>query len=215
MATKRFVIFTGQWEAGKAREDIPKLEPEDFIVCADGGYILCKSAGIKPEAVIGDFDSLPEVLIREIESLEIECEKHPREKDETDMMLCVKYGLARGFDRFIIIGGIGGEFGHTMANLQVLSYLTDMEREAKIVTERETIFMADGSVEFSGRPGAKFSVLSYTERSTGVYIKNAGYELSDACLTQSYPVGVSNEFSAEGPVKVSVRDGRLLIISER
>jgi len=70
-------------------------------------------------------------------------------------------------------------------------------------------------VEFAGCPGAKFSVLSFTERSSGVFVGNAKYELDDAVLTQSYPVGVSNEFVNTEPVKVSVRFGRLLIIADR
>jgi len=228
LETKRFVIFTGLWPEGAGPDLLPEISQDDFIVCADGGYILCKSAGIKPDAVIGDFDSLAGEFVSEIENLGIECIVHPREKDDTDTMLCVKYGVERGFESFLIIGGIGGDFGHTMANIQALSFLTDMERAAEIVTDRERIFMADGMTEtllfeakpavpakFSGRKGAKFSVLSYTERSSGVFVGNAKYELDDAVLTQSYPIGVSNEFINTEPATVSVRFGRLLIIADR
>ena len=207
---------------------LPKITAGDFIVCADGGYAVCAVAGVRSDAVIGDFDSLSAEYIDEIDRLGIERVVYPCEKDDTDTMHCVKYGVAQGFDDFLIIGGIGGDFGHTMANIQVLSFLMDMECAAEIVTERERIFMADGEtvsvrreakpavpVEFAGRQGARFSVLSYAERSSGVFIKNAKYELADAVLTQSYPVGVSNEFINAEPVTVSVRYGRLLIIAER
>ena len=217
METKRFVIFTGLWQESAAPERIPKPGPEDFAACADGGYTLCNSAGVRPDVVIGDFDSLSEALIPEIESLGIECIKYPREKDDTDTMLCVKYGLAHGYENYMIIGGIGGDFGHTMANLQVLSFLTDMECTAEIVTDRERVFIVDrkSQASFTGRPGAKFSVFSYAERSSGVYVANAKYELADAVLTQSYPVGVSNEFIGTKPVTVSVRSGRLIVITGR
>ena len=204
-----------------------KPGPGDFIACADGGYELCVRAGLKPAVVMGDFDSLPEGQIPEIKSRGIECLAYPREKDETDTLLCCKYGLARGFRRFLIVGGIGGDLGHTVANLQVLSFLTDMECEAEIMTANERLFMADGETlpvrgtarpsvpaVFCGTPGARFSVFSYAERSSGVCIKNAKYSLSDAVLTQSYPVGVSNEFINKEPVTVSVRYGRLLIITQ-
>jgi len=228
MGRKRFVVFTGSWTESAGTEALPHIGSEDFIVCADGGYENCRAAGIRPKAVIGDFDSLPEERICEIESLGIERVVHPCEKDDTDTMLCLRYGAARGYEEFLIIGGIGGDTGHTMANIQALSFLADMDRTAEIVTEIERIFMADGMaasdsrkakpaapVTFSGRPGTCFSVLSYAERSSGVFVKNAKYELADAVLTHSCPVGVKNEFINKEPVTVSVRCGRLLIISGR
>jgi len=228
MNNRRLVIFTGLWPEGAAISSLPVTNEEDVVVCADAGYAVCKAAGINPEAVIGDFDSLNEELISEIDSLGIERIIHPCEKDDTDTMLCAKYGIERGFKRVLIVGGIGGDFYHTMANLQVLSFLTDMECEAGIVTDRERLIMADGKtqtilfdarpavpVEITGRPGTKFSVLSYAERSSGVFVKNAKYELNDAVLTQSYPVGVSNEFINHEPATVLVSVGRLLIIADR
>jgi len=211
------MIFTGLWPEGAAPDMIPKIGPEGFASCADGGYVVCKAAGVMPDAVIGDFDSLSGEQIEEIHNLGVECIKHPREKDETDTMLCVKHGLAKGYDRFVIVGGIGGDFGHTMANIQTLSFLTDMGCAAEIVTDRDRLFIGGerSASSFAGRPGAKFSVFSYAERSTGVCITNALYELSDAVLTHSYPVGVSNEFVNTEPVRVSVRSGRLLIVTER
>lgn len=228
MADKRCVIYTGLWPDGAEVSALPETDPEDFIICADGGYTVCELAGMRPAAVIGDFDSLTPGQIAGIDAAHIDRVVYPIEKDDTDTMLCAKYGLARGCDSFLIVGGIGGGFGHTMANLQTLSFLTDMECAAVIVTDKERIFMADGETVsahreakpaepavFTGRPGSKFSVFSYAERSSGVCIENARYRLEDAVLTQSYPVGTDNEFINSAPVTISVRYGRLLIIADR
>jgi thiamine pyrophosphokinase len=222
----RFVVFTGFWPAGAALPESVLPVEADFVACADGGYAAAARAGVRVDIVIGDFDSLSAGQVCDIEKAGIPCVRHPAEKDDTDTMLCVKYGLAHGFENFAIVGGIGGDFGHTMANLQLLSFLTDMECAAEIVTGAERLLMADGEtvrvrgepksavpLSFCGRAGARFSVLSYAERSSGVSIKNAKYELDGAVLTQSYPVGVSNEFANERPVTVSVRYGRLLVIA--
>ena len=214
MGNRRFVVFTGLWPEGAGTEALPEAEAEDFIVCADGGYAVCAAAGLRPDAVIGDFDSLTSDQIAAIQSAGIESVVHSSEKDDTDTMLCVRYGLARGFSRFLIAGGIGGDFGHTMANLQTLSFLADMGCEADIAMDKERLFMTDGEAVLHGAPGAKFSVFSYTDRCFGVYIKNARYPLSDAVLTHSYPIGIHNEFINEEPATVSVRGGRLLIVSD-
>ena len=217
MADGRFVIFSGVWpgRGGAGGSALPETGPDDTIVCADMGYEVCAGAGIRPAAVIGDFDSLSGERIAAIDAAGIERVVYPVEKDDTDTMLCAKYGLARGFERFMIVGGIGEGFGHTMANLQTLSFLMDMGCEAEILTEKERLFMTGGEAVFSGRPGAKFFVLSYSERSTGVYIENARYGLTDAVLTHSYPIGAGNEFINAAPVRVSVGQGRLLIIPDR
>jgi thiamine pyrophosphokinase len=225
---RRFVIVSGQ-AAGAPLEPVLSLPggitEDDYICCADGGYTRCAAEGICPDIVIGDFDS---VSLEEVCAAGVSTEVYPSAKDDTDTMLCVKNGLAKGFERFTIVGGLGGEFSHTMANIQTLSFLTDLECEAEIVTTGERLFMVDGEavrvgrepkpatpVVFCGRPGAKFSVFSYAERSSGVYIQNAKYELCGAVLTQSYPIGVRNEFIDEEVVTVSVRFGRLLVVVER
>ena len=228
METKKAVVFTGHWSDDEKIDNLPKPGPEDFVACADGGYLICVSAGIKPDVVIGDFDSLSVEQTARIDELGINRIVYPREKSETDTLLCVKHGLSLGFEKFLIVGGIGGDFGHTVANLQVLSFLTDMRCEAEIITRSERLMLADGEalsvhrepipavpLLINGMPGAKFSVLSYAERSSGVNIENAKYELTDAVLTQSYPIGVSNEFQGKETTKISVRYGRLLVIVSR
>ena len=223
---KRFIIIPSSPEGFSPEpvmDLIGEISPDDYICCADGGYSRCVVENIRPDIVIGDFDSEKLDTVR---SQGIEVQISPGEKGDTDTLLCVKYGISLGFGRFIIAGGLGGDFGHTLANIQALSFLTDMECEAEIVSGNERLFMADGEAVrvgfepkpatpavFFGRPGKNFSVFSYTERSTGVYIQNAKYELDDALLTQSYPLGARNEFINENDVTVSVKFGRLLIVA--
>jgi len=97
--------------------------PEDTVIAADGGWRICREEGIVPDLLLGDFDSLHTVPdfghIRRV----------PVEKDDTDMMLAIKEGLARGETDFRLYGGVGGRTDHTIANLQGLLYLA--ERGAK------------------------------------------------------------------------------------
>ncbi|MFR6086844.1 MAG: hypothetical protein ACLUIX_06135 [Oscillospiraceae bacterium] len=59
---------------------------EDYVIAADGGYTACRRAGVEPQLLLGDFDSLAEVPALP------HVERVPVEKDDTDMMLAIKRG---------------------------------------------------------------------------------------------------------------------------
>ena len=93
---------------------------EHYVICADAGYDTAVQYGVRPDLVIGDFDSAakrPPETIRTI--------KLPVEKDVTDMMGAVMVGQKLGYKTFVLIGGLGGDrFDHSMANLDVLLYIS-------------------------------------------------------------------------------------------
>ena len=86
---------------------------DDIVIAADGGYRYTEQLGIKPHAVLGDFDSLgyaPEGA-----------QVFPVQKDDTDAMLAVRQGLKMGCRRFILYGSLDGpRLDHTVANFQTL-----------------------------------------------------------------------------------------------
>lgn len=85
----------------------PELDGRCFLIAADGGYGQLKQWGMSPHLAVGDFDSLGRV------PEDVEVVRHPVRKDDTDMMLAVQEGLARGCGRFLIYGGLGGRLDHT------------------------------------------------------------------------------------------------------
>ena len=180
--------------------------PSDRIIAADGGWPACRSLGLVPELLLGDFDSLPEmpdtVPIRRV----------PAEKDDTDMMLAIKEGLAWGEREFHLYGGMGGErTDHTIANLQALRYLAVHGARGWLYgrNERFTVIHC-GSITLEEQKGGILSVFCIGPDASGVTVSGAQYSLRDAALTASFPLGVSNRF-AGAPVTVSVKRGSLLI----
>ena len=92
--------------------------PEDVVLAADGGYRHCQTAGITPDLLLGDFDSLGSQRPDNIPT-----HTFPVEKDDTDTMLAIRYGLEQGYQTFHLYGGTGGRMDHTLANLQALGFL--------------------------------------------------------------------------------------------
>jgi len=178
----------------------------DCIIAADGGYRHLRAAGLKPDLVVGDFDSLGYVPEGE------EIVRHPVRKDDTDTMLAVKLGLARGYDRFLLLGGLGGRLDHTIANLHALAYLMNHGARGCLMGKSESaILFRDRSVFFYPEGRETVSVFAYGGIAMGVSLEGLEYPLTNAVLTPGFPLGVSNAFTG-APAKISVEQGCLLVI---
>jgi thiamine pyrophosphokinase len=96
--------------------------------------------------------------------------------------------------------------------MQLLAFLA-ARRLRGYLYDRDTIVTAltDGAIAFAARRGGYLSVFSHSEKSSGVALKGLKYPLDNAVLTNTYPLGVSNEFTGS-PSRVSVACGTLLVI---
>jgi len=177
---------------------------DDIVIAADGGYRQPGCA--KPDFVVGDFDSLGYVPERE------GVVRHPVHKDDTDTMLAVKLGLEKGYDRFIICGGLGGRLDHTEANIQALAYLRAHHAKGCLAGDQEcAALLFNDFISFSGGFSGTVSVFAYGAQASGVTLKGLEYPLENATLTCDFPLGVSNAFTGV-PAEISVLNGRLLVI---
>lgn len=207
---RRCVIVTAYPKRKSLLKSIEFL-PDDYIICADGGYQLAREAGIKPQVLIGDFDSWiggpPEGSCQVL--------RVPREKDDTDTMLCIKYAIMEGFHDIIVLGGIGGRFDHTAANLNGLSYGLNHGANVVMVDERNLIAMMENSqLVIQKKEGCKLSLIAYSDQCFQVNISGVKYPLKNALLSNSYPIGVSNEFDGIA-AQLSCGKGKLLVILSR
>ena len=177
----------------------------DFIIAADGGCLHCQEAGLTPNLLLGDFDSL-DTLPASTKVL-----RYPVDKDDTDSMLALKLGLDRGFTTFHIYGGTGGRMDHTLANLQGLAFLA--QRGAKgYLYDQSFAFTAiwNDDLFLPPRGEGVFSVFALGEPAEGVSILGGRYPLENDTLSPYFPLGVSNHFEGR-PVSISVKKGCLLV----
>ncbi len=188
------------------QSEINKTDNSDYLIAADAGYSLMKNHHIIPDVIIGDFDSLSDIpdnkdLIR-----------HPVRKDDTDLMLAVKYGFSKGYNKFIIYGCLGGRIDQTFATIQTANYITENGGKVICVSDNECITVVkNGEISFKEKKNGIISVFSLTDTSEGVFLNNLSYPLLNAKITSSFPLGVSNEFTGEKS-SVKAESGTLLVI---
>ena len=170
----------------------PFTVPADaYVIACDRGYAYAQSCGVRPDLVVGDFDSY-----RGEVDAGIPVQKLPVEKDDTDTIGCSR--------------GTGSA-----------SSATGTAAPARASSAPSSCARSDRKIRHSGEWGvilgaviASLSVFAAEDRCRGVSIRGAKYELQDAELTNDFPLGVSNEWAASD-AEISLREGTLLIVLSR
>ena len=198
--SKRCVILSGgPYYAGATAAD------GDYVIACDLGYGHALKAGIRPDLVIGDFDSYRGTVDPALAVIPL-----PVAKDDTDTGYALHYALDRGFDDIVIHYALGARLDHTLANLQSAMAAAQSGASITLCGAAETVrLVSHGSLTFGVRRGQALSVLALTDVCRDVCIEGAAYPLRHAELRSDYPLGVSNQ--AEGDVTVSVGDGVLFV----
>ena len=191
--------------------DAPAEPPEegDFLLAADGGLRHLERLDLKPDLVLGDFDSLG----RTPEGASV----FPVEKDDTDSMLAARRGLELGFREFVIYGGLDGKrLDHTVANFQTLQFLADRGAVGYLVGKDYlvTVIRAGETLLFSAEARGIFSVFCMGPDAEDVTLRGLKYPLEKGVLTCGFPLGVSNHFTGR-EAAVTVGKGSLLAMWDR
>ncbi|MDF7664739.1 thiamine diphosphokinase [Bifidobacterium sp. ESL0745] len=115
--TSSCIVFAAGTYYGN-EPDAGELPENAFVIAADGGIDHLRGLGIRPDLVIGDFDSANVQVPEGVETIAL-----PPEHDDPDMLSALKVGWTRGYRDFRIYGGLGGRIDHTIANIQMLALL--------------------------------------------------------------------------------------------
>jgi len=185
------------------------IHEEDFCVYCDCGLYHAEGLGRTPDLTVGDFDSFSGTL-PDGETILL-----PREKDDTDTVFAVKEALKRGYDSFLLLGAVGGRFDHSFGNISILLYLDSLGKNALLADDycemeivgREPKYVSDGF--------PYFSLLNISGTARDIHIENAKYLLSGGEIKSEYQYGISNEPLKGQIAKITVGEGRLLLVRNR
>ena len=184
--------------------------PDDFLICCDAGLSIARQMGLRPDLIIGDFDSLEQPLPDDIPVMHF-----PVEKDDTDSMLAVREGLRRGFDDFALLFSLGGRLDHTFSNLQTLDFILTSGAIGQLVGPQDEVHMIrNGTAEFPFREGYALSVFCWDGPAEGVTLRGVQYPLDGTRIQSSFPIGACNHIVAP-QASVMVEHGTLLVICSR
>lgn len=174
-----------------------------FILAADGGADKARAAGIQPDLVIGDLDSLasaPEQVLRV-----------PRQ-DNTDLEKALDWLTAHRAERVCIVGSVGGRWDFSIGNfLSVYSYLPALD--IYFAGDGWKIYPLVQGTQKAVRPGARVSLIPFTA-CTRVNLSGTQYPLTNAQLALGHTGRTLSNCAQQAQITVQFESGFMLLYIE-
>ncbi len=188
-----------------------------LYIAADRGLKFFAQHGLKPDVIVGDFDSgSPELAQRYAGDPQVEIRRFRPEKDFTDTELALDAAMERGCTEVVLLGATGTRLDHVFANLQLLAQAAERGVLVRILDPHNAVTLRRGPfiMKKEEQWGKYISFFAFGGPVTGLTLKGFKYEVTDITLEMKGSLGVSNELEApEG--EVSFTSGLLLVMETR
>lgn len=200
----RAIIFSGG-SYGNLDFYKKELRADDFIITADGGYLMAEKLGVKVDIALGDFDTIDKACVKAEKIVVLN-----KEKDLTDSQSALLLVKEQKIDKCMMFGGTGSRIDHTLANIFLLKSAKDMGIELCIYDENNIIYYTEDEIEISKKEGYHLSVVQLTD-CENVSLSGLYYPLQNKNLPFCDIIGISNEFT-EDSCRISLSHGSLLVM---
>ena len=202
------VVSGGEPPSRRAASSVPPGAP---VVAADRGLEHALALGLDVAVAVGDFDSASSEAVARAEASGTRIERHPAEKDATDLELALDAAAALGPARILVLAGRGGRLDHELSTLLLLGSerYARSEIDAFVGDARVHVIRNERSLE--GERGELLSLLPLHGPANGVTTEGLAYPLSGETLEAGSSRGVSNVFATE-TIGISLERGVLLAV---
>lgn len=190
------------------------LQPDDYIICADGGTRHALSLNLQPNLIVGDLDSAAKDALAKFKNNGVEIELYPRDKNETDLELAIHRATEFHPQQILILAALGGRLDQTLANITLLTDPGLSAFDVRLDDGVEEIFVCRNQMNVYGRAGDLVSLIPWQGAVTGIQTKNLRWALQDETLYPDKTRGISNEMTDQA-ASISIGSGLLLIVHRR
>ena len=207
---KTIIISGGDINKKFAKNEITNKDYKN-IIAVDKGLEVLDKCKIKPNYIIGDFDSVDKKILKKyINDKSIKVIKLNPEKDYTDTHMAIKHAIELESTDITIIGAIGTRIDHTLANIHILKETLENKIRCNIVNEKNNIFLVDTTIEIK-KEYPYISLIPFTTTVKDVTLKGFKYTLDNATMKIGESIGISNEQIEEKAI-IEIGEGILIII---
>ena len=127
------------------------------IVCCDGAASALLRAGLEPDLVVGDLDSLDPALKKRFGSRLV----HESEQETNDLSKAFRACMARDWTSIVILGAGGRREDHLLGNASLLPMFAAAGADVRMETDCGTFLPVLKSASFRRPVGTKVSIFSF------------------------------------------------------
>jgi thiamine pyrophosphokinase len=182
------------------------------VVAADGGVDAAHALGLRVDVAVGDFDSVTVAGLAEAEAGGARIERHPTDKDATDLELALRVAAGLTEEEIVVVGPGGGRLDHQLAGLLALGDPEHAGRRIRAYVGDSTVHVlhGPGEVHLDASPGDLLTLVPVGGDATGVRTVGLRYPLRSETLPAGTTRGVSNVVDADA--SVALDRGTLLVV---
>jgi thiamine pyrophosphokinase len=202
------VVSGGEPPDPRAALAVPLGTP---VVAADRGLEHALALGLEVALAVGDFDSASPEAVTVAEAAQTRVERHPRDKDATDLELALDAAAAMNPARILVLAGEGGRLDHHLSTLLLLASARYARAQVDALIGLTWVHVVRGARALEGTPGELLSLLAVGAPAKGVTTEGLTYPLRGETLETGSSRGISNVFESDSAY-ISVKNGVLLAI---
>ncbi|MBQ8632668.1 MAG: thiamine diphosphokinase [Lachnospiraceae bacterium] len=211
---KKACIITGGDISEQFLAGYLEQHPSELRIVVDGALEITHRLGVKPDYIVGDFDTVNQELLEYYEKDIIL--RHPPEKDQTDTELAIETALNSGCDSLVFFGATGSRLDHSLGNIFLLEHLLKQGIEAEILNENNKLYLKNNGFKIIRKAsrGDFVSLLPLTETVENVTLRGFKYPVENLTFYREKTLGISNEITEE-EASVEFSKGIFIVVESR
>ncbi len=198
------LIVTG----GPLPRGLGSLPDADLVIAADEGIDNAQRLGLSVDLLVGDLDSASDGAEDRARAVE----RHPVDKDETDLELALAAALDAGATSATVVVTVGGRADHALGNLLVLAGERWAALSIDVRIDGARAWVVRDQVRLDGNADDLVSLLAVGGPATGVTTTGLAWPLVDAALEPGVGLGLSNRMTGAA-ASVSVSSGVVVVMA--
>jgi thiamine pyrophosphokinase len=188
---------------------IEELPQGAYVIAADSGLDQARELGLTVHLLVGDLDSASPSALEWAAG--VPTERHPVDKDATDLELALMAAARLDPVRVVVAGGAGGRLDHLLANAMLLCAPRFAGFQMEWVTAESRAHVVNATTRLHGSAGETVSLIPVGGAARGVATRGLRWTLAGQTLEPGTTLGVSNQMT--GPVAtISLEEGTLLVV---
>lgn len=212
--SKGVCIITGGFLDENFLKGYMDTHPEELCIVVDGALETTHRLKIKPDFIVGDFDTVDQNLLKYYDKNIIL--RHPPEKDQTDTELAIETALRDGCTKIVFLGATGSRLDHSLANIFLLESLLKQGIRAEIINENNKLYLSNQSFTLQRKEtcGDFLSLLPLSETVEEVTLTGFKYPVNRLTFYRESTLGISNEITEE-EARVEFSKGTFIVVESR